>query len=86
MKRLLRPPLRQVYFQIDLEFKTNGLTGSFGVMLDLVETIGRLLVHSERNQAEFRNIDGYAFFINLFDTSEDEFNTKGNIEHSFILV
>lgn len=49
-------------------------------MLDLVETIGRLLVHSERNQTEFRNLDGYSFFINLFDTSSaDEFATTGSV-------
>jgi hypothetical protein len=54
------------------------MIGSFGIMLDLVETIGRLLVHSERNQTEFRNIDGYTFFINLVAaSSDDEFATPG---------
>ena len=59
---------------------TDKIIGSFGIMLDLVETIGRLLVHSERNQTEFRNIDGYTFFINLFAAlSEDEFATPGMV-------
>jgi hypothetical protein len=41
------------------------------VQLDLVETISTLIFKNQKNQSEFRKIDGYSFFSRLFDSVSD---------------
>jgi hypothetical protein len=44
---------------------------ALSVQLDLVKTVSRLLFNNRRNQAEMRRIDGYSFFLRLFQTVHD---------------
>ena len=41
------------------------------VKLDLMATISKLLRNSKRNQREFKNIDGYGFLREMFDSISD---------------
>eukprot|EP01125_Pyxidicula_operculata_P017207 TRINITY_DN6019_c0_g1_i1.p1 TRINITY_DN6019_c0_g1~~TRINITY_DN6019_c0_g1_i1.p1 ORF type:complete len:2125 (-),score=364.81 TRINITY_DN6019_c0_g1_i1:23-6397(-) len=58
------------------------------VQLDLLETISKLLFKSQKNQAEFRKINGYQFLIKIFDTIPDLSSEEGHkfLEQSFNLL
>eukprot|EP00742_Colponemidia_sp_Colp-10_P007091 GILJ01007613.1.p1 GENE.GILJ01007613.1~~GILJ01007613.1.p1 ORF type:complete len:2709 (-),score=449.42 GILJ01007613.1:350-8476(-) len=45
------------------------------VQLDLMETISRLLFNNQRNQKEFRKIDGYGFILQLFRGSIRDYSS-----------
>eukprot|EP01132_Coremiostelium_polycephalum_P007664 gene7664-9429_t len=47
------------------------------VQLDLLETISKLLYNNQKNQIEFRNMDGYSILIHLFDNIQDFNSTEG---------
>ena len=53
------------------------------VQLDVLETISKLLFKSQRNQAEFRKINGYYFMVNIFDTIPD---LSSEESHAFLEV
>ncbi|KAF0852693.1 conserved uncharacterized mitochondrial protein [Andalucia godoyi] len=42
-------------------------SSALSVQLDLIRTVSRIVLGNKRNQDEMRRIDGYSFFLNLFD-------------------
>ncbi|EFA76742.1 hypothetical protein PPL_09493 [Heterostelium album PN500] len=58
------------------------------VQLDLLETISKLLYNNQKNQQEFRAMNGYSILIHLFDNVHD-FNTpegKDFLNDCFCLI
>ncbi|GAM25725.1 hypothetical protein SAMD00019534_089000 [Acytostelium subglobosum LB1] len=58
------------------------------VQLDLLETISKLLYNNQKNQMEFRNMDGYSILIHLFDNSHDFASQEGGdfLDSCFCLI
>ncbi len=44
--------------------------------LDVMETIGKLLFNNSVNQSEFKQIDGYSFFLRLINSLSDDEDTQ----------